>query len=74
MKTLPGARAVLAGVNAAVVGVLAAALWNPMLATAMQRPGDWALAAGAFVFLFVAGLPPWIVVVGLGVLTGVFTP
>ena len=74
LKTLPGARAVLAGVNAAVVGVLAAALWNPMLATAMQRPGDWALAAGAFVFLFVAGLPPWIVVVGLGVLTGVFTP
>ena len=74
LKTLPGARGVLAGVNAVVVGVLAAALWNPLLSTAMQRPGDWALAAGAFVFLFVAGLPPWVVVVGLGVLTGVFTP
>ena len=74
LKALPGARGVLAGVNAVVVGVLAAALWNPLLSTAMQRPGDWALAAGAFVFLFVAGLPPWIVVVGLGVLTGVFTP
>ena len=74
LKTRPGARGALAGVNAVVVGVLAAALWNPMLSTAIQRPGDWALAAGAFVFLFVARLPPWAVVVGLGILTGVFGP
>ena len=66
------ARAALSGVNAAVVGVLAAALWNPVLTTAIHRPSDWALAAGAFVFLAVARLPPWLVVLAFAVLIGFF--
>jgi chromate transporter len=66
------ARAALSGVNAAVVGVLAAALWNPVLTTAIHRPSDWALAAGAFVFLAVARLPPWLVVLAFAVLVGFF--
>jgi chromate transporter len=74
LKTQPGARGALAGVNAVVVGVLAAALWNPVLTTAVQRPSDWALLAGAFVFLAVAKLPPWLVVVGFAVLIGIFSP
>ena len=74
LKTQAGARGALAGVNAAVVGVLAAALWNPVLSTAVQRPSDWALLTGAFVFLAVAKLPPWLVVVGFAVLVGVFSP
>jgi chromate transporter len=74
LKLVPGARGMLAGVNAVVVGVLAAALWNPVLSTAIQRPSDWALLAGAFVFLAVARLPPWLVVVGFAVLVGVFSP
>ena len=66
------ARGVVAGVGATVVGVLAAALWNPVLMTAVQRPADWALVAAAFVFLQVAKLPPWLVVLGFAVATGVF--
>jgi chromate transporter len=73
LKTVPAARAALAGVNAAVVGVLAAALWNPVLTTAIQRPSDWALAAGAFVFLAVARLPAWLVVLGFAAAIGVFS-
>ena len=70
LKAQPGARAALAGVNAVVVGVLAAALWNPVLMTAIRRPTDWALMGGAFVFLAVAKLPPWLVVLGFAAVFG----
>lgn len=66
------ARGVLAGVGATVVGVLAAALWDPVLMTAIHRPADWALLAAAFVFLQVAKLPPWLVVIGFAIATGIF--
>lgn len=66
------ARGVLAGVGATVVGVLAASLWDPVLLTTIKRPADWALLAAAFVFLHVAKLPPWLVVIGFAVATGVF--
>ncbi len=72
LKTLAGARGALAGVNAVVVGVLAAALWNPVLTTAIRRPSDWALAAGAYVFLAIAKLPPWLVVIGFAAISGAF--
>jgi chromate transporter len=72
LKGRPAARAALAGVNAAVVGVLAAALWDPVLTTAIRRPSDWAIAAGAFVFLALARVPPWIVVLGLALVMGFF--
>ncbi len=66
------ARGLVAGVGATVVGVLAAALWDPVLIETIRRPADWALFAGAFIFLAVAKLPPWLVVVGFAVATGVF--
>lgn len=66
------ARGALAGVGAVVVGVLAAALWKPVLSTAIRQPSDWALVAGAFVFLAIARLPPWLVVIGFALATGVF--
>jgi chromate transporter len=72
LKAQPAARGALAGVNAVVVGVLAAALWNPVLMTAVRRPSDWALAAGAYVFLAVAKLPPWLVVIGFAAVIGLF--
>ena len=72
LKLQPGARAAVAGVNAVVVGVLGAALWNPMLKQTVQRPTDWALLAAAYVFLAVARLPPWMVVVGFAVAAGAF--
>jgi len=70
LKVRPGARGALAGVNAVVVGVLAAALWNPVLTGTVQRPADWALVGAAYVFLAVAKLPPWLVVIGFAVATG----
>jgi chromate transporter len=66
------ARGALAGVGATVVGVLAAILWDPVLMSTIRAPADWALLAAAFVFLQVAKLPPWLVVVGFAVATGVF--
>jgi chromate transporter len=73
LKTQASARGAMAGVNAVVVGVLAAALWNPVLMTAVRRPSDWALAAGAYVFLAVAKLPPWLVVIGFAGVIGLIS-
>ncbi len=73
LKVQPAARAALAGLNAVVVGVLAAALWNTALATAIHRTSDWALVGAAYLFLSVARLPPWLVVLGFAALVGVFT-
>jgi chromate transporter len=73
LKRRPDARGALAGVNAVVVGLLAAALWNPVLMSAVQRPKDWALVAAAYVFLAVARLPAWLVVIGFAAATGVLT-
>jgi chromate transporter len=70
LKARPGARGALAGVNAVVVGVLAAALWNPVITSTVAKPADWALIAAAYVFLTVARLPPWLVVIGFAVATG----
>lgn len=72
LKVHPHARGALAGVNAVVVGLLAAALWQPVLTSTVQRPSDWALIAAAWVFLGIAKLPPWLVVIGFAVATGFF--
>ncbi len=68
------ARGVSAGLGAAVVGLLAAALWDPVLMIAVRRPADWALVAAAYVFLAIARAPPWMVVIGFAVATAVFLP
>ena len=73
LKAYPNARGALAGVNAVVVGLLAAALWRPVLTSTVQRPTDWALVAAAWVFLAVARLPAWLVVIGFAVATGLLT-
>jgi chromate transporter len=58
-----GVRAVLAGVNAAVVGILLAALYDPVATSAIQKSSDFALALAAFAALAVWKLPPWLVVI-----------
>ncbi len=55
-------RASLVGVNAAVVGFVAAALYDPVWTTAVATPRDFALAVSAFVLLSVWRWPPWLVV------------
>ena len=63
-------RAALAGVNAAVVGLLAAALWSPVITGAVFSPADAALALAALGLLFLA-VPSWLVV-GLCALAAVW--
>jgi len=55
-------RAALAGVNAAVVGLLLAALYHPVWTSAVLAPADFALALLALVALAVWRVPPWAVV------------
>jgi chromate transporter len=56
------ARAALQGVNAAVVGILLAALYDPVWRSAIRGPVDFALAVAAFGLLAVWKAPPWLVV------------
>jgi chromate transporter len=50
-------RAAMVGVNAAVVGILAAALYNPIWTTAVGDGADVAVAAGALVLLLLRAPP-----------------
>ena len=64
------AQAIMRGVNAAVVGLLAAALYNPVWTSAVKTPGDFALALVGFVLLAVWQAPP-LIVVAIGALGGI---
>lgn len=55
-------RQALGGVNAAVVGLLAAALYDPVFTTAIHGARDLALAVACYGLLVVARLPAWLVV------------
>ncbi|MDR3473659.1 MAG: chromate efflux transporter [Devosia sp.] len=55
-------RSALDGVNAAVVGLLVAALYDPVFTGAVGRPADLALAVLALAGLALLRLPPWLVV------------
>jgi chromate transporter len=53
-----GAQAVVRGVNAAVVGLLAAALYNPIFVSAVKTQSDFALALLGFMLLTLWRVPP----------------
>lgn len=60
-------QAALMGINAAVVGLLLAALYQPVWISAIHAPQDFGLALVALVALMFWKLPPWLVVVSSGV-------
>jgi len=62
LRARPSFRAALRGINAAVVGLLLAALYHPVWTSAIHAPADFALALAAFGLLTLWGAPPWIVV------------
>jgi chromate transporter len=62
LRRQPWAQAALRGVNAAVVGLLLAALYNPVWTSGIGNASDFALAAAAFLLLFMWQTPPWLVV------------
>lgn len=59
-------RNTMAGINAGVVGLLAAAWWDPVCASAIHRPADAALALAAFAWLGFGRGPPALVVLATG--------
>jgi chromate transporter len=56
------AQAMMRGVNAAVVGILGAALYNPVWTSTVQTPNDFAIALVGFVLLTAWRAPPLVVV------------
>lgn len=63
--------AALAGVNAAVVGLLLAALYQPVWMSAIHRAEDFELALAAFALLAFGTLPPWAVVLLCSIAGGI---
>jgi chromate transporter len=62
MRRNPSLLAALRGVNAAVVGLLLAALYNPAFTSSVASAEDFSLAIAAFGLLAFWKMPPWIVV------------
>ena len=62
LRRHPTARAALGGTNAAVVGILGAALYSPVWTSAVLVPRDFALALAGFLLLTVWKIPSWMVV------------
>jgi len=63
LRRQPAVRAALVGVNAAVVGLLLAALYRPVWTSAIFAPADFAIGLVAFLLLALWAVPPWLVVI-----------
>jgi chromate transporter len=62
IRRQPKFQAALSGINAAVVGILLAALYDPVWTKAIHTPADFSLALISFGLLMIWKLPPWVVV------------
>ena len=62
-RSRPAAQAAMRGANAAVVGILGAALYDPVWTRAILTPHDFALGLTGFILLTVWKAPPWSIVV-----------
>jgi chromate transporter len=62
LRRQAGFQAALRGINAAVVGLLLAALYHPVWTSAIHGPADFGLALAAWGLLTRWGVPPWFVV------------
>ncbi|PIC57616.1 ChrA protein [Sporosarcina sp. P12(2017)] len=69
LRNHPKIRGAVMGVNAAVIGILLSALYNPIWTSSILRAEDFALAAILFSMLTFWKMPPWIVVL-VGALGG----
>ncbi len=70
LRAIPQAGAALRGVNAAVVGVLAAALYSVVSTGAVTRPADVAVVAVGLGLLLIVRAPP-VLIVALGSVAGI---
>jgi chromate transporter len=62
LRERPGFQAALRGINAAVVGLLLAALYDPVWTSAIQSAADFGVALVAFALLVFWRVAPWLVV------------
>lgn len=62
LRGMPKARRALAGVNAAVIGLLIAALYDPVFIAGVTSPPDLALVLVGLLLLEGWKLPPWLIV------------
>jgi len=69
LRRRPVVQSALRGVNAAVVGILLAALYRPVWLSAIFAPRDFAIAIAAFLALAAWAVPPWLVVIAGAVVT-----
>ena len=70
LRTRTGAQAAMRGINAAVVGLLGAALYTPLWTSSVKTADDVSVAVVGFVLLIAWRAPPLLVVV-LGALAGI---
>lgn len=63
LRSVPAFQPALKGINAAVVGLLLTALYNPVWTSAIYSPADFGLGLVAFGLLMFWKCPPWLVVV-----------
>ncbi|MGB2248648.1 MAG: chromate transporter, partial [Alcanivorax sediminis] len=74
LSSRPALAGAVAGINAAVVGLLLAALYQPVFVSAVHGFWDWVVVFGGFWLLRSGKLPLWGMVLGmagLGVVAGV---
>ncbi len=65
IRSIPTLHGAFASINAAVVGFLAAALYDPVWTAAIHTASDFALALAAFGLLAFWKAPPWLVVLSV---------
>jgi chromate transporter len=63
LRNQVGAQNALRGVNAAVVGLLLAAFYNPVWTSGIRAPADFGIGLAAFLLLVFWRVPPWLVVI-----------
>jgi chromate transporter len=71
LRRYTGMRRAMLGINAAVVGLLLAAFYNPIFTGAIKNPMDFCLAAASFLLLSFWKWPPWLVVFLTALVAGV---
>ena len=63
LRRVGAVQSALLGVNAVVVGLLLAALYDPVWTSAIMSAADFGLALAAFTLLVFWKTPPWLVVI-----------
>lgn len=72
LRTMPKLRLALAGTNAAVVGLLASALYIPTWTAAIQSRTDAVFLAGVALTFFILRVPVWAMVILAAIAGGIF--